>query len=133
MADIKPTSVVHFQVEKCDTYIGRPSAWGNPFSHKRTGTLAQFIVPSRDEAVKKYRTYILKRLVQEPDLQQKFEKDIRNKVLGCWCKPANCHGDVLAEIAGQLDAGVDFESQLKASGEDEAESTIKRSGPTPID
>jgi hypothetical protein len=25
--------------------------------------------------------------------------EIRGKVLGCWCKPAACHGDVLARLA----------------------------------
>lgn len=30
--------VVHFKKEPFDIYIGRPSVWGNPFSHKQ-GTL----------------------------------------------------------------------------------------------
>ena len=25
-------------------------------------------------------------------------RELKGKVLGCWCKPASCHGDVIAEI-----------------------------------
>ena len=38
-------------------YIGRPSVLGNPFSHLK-GTLAEYSVNSRDEAVDKYETWI---------------------------------------------------------------------------
>jgi hypothetical protein len=29
--------------------------------------------------------------------------ELRGKVLGCWCAPAACHGDVLAEMVAALD------------------------------
>ena len=128
-----PTSVVNYRVDKCDTYIGRPTIWGNPYSHKKSGTIAKFIVSSREQAINKYREYILDRLVKESDLRAAFDREIRNKILGCWCKPSSCHGDILKEIAEQLEAGVDFETQLKASGEQETDSTIKKYGPSPID
>ena len=38
-------------------YIGRPSALGNPFSHLK-GTLAEYSVNSRDEAVDKYEIWL---------------------------------------------------------------------------
>ncbi len=125
--------IVNIKVDKCDTYIGRPTIWGNPYSHKKTGTLASFVTSTRSGAIEKYKKYILQRLVSEPNLRVAFDMEIRNKVLGCWCKPASCHGDVLKEIAEQVDAGIDFESQLKASGEQEAECTIKKYRPTKID
>ena len=87
------TKVVHCKREKFDVYIGRPSPWGNPFSHL-DNTKAQFKVDTREEAVAKYREYIL----QKPELL-KLLPTLKGKILGCWCSPKSCHGDVLAELA----------------------------------
>jgi len=87
--------VVHCKKEHYDVYIGRPSKWGNPFSHK-DGTLAIYKTSTREEAVEKYRDWITngegKHLLK--DLHQ-----LKGKVLGCWCAPSKCHGDVLLELA----------------------------------
>lgn len=48
--------VVHKHKAHYDVYIGRPSKWGNPFSHK-AGTLAQYRVASREEAIARYREW----------------------------------------------------------------------------
>jgi hypothetical protein len=87
--------VVHCKKEKFDVYIGRPSPWGNPFSHKE-GTLAKFKVGTRDEAVDQYREWLL----SNPELLKKLP-ELKNKVLACWCSPLRCHGDVLSELANQ--------------------------------
>jgi hypothetical protein len=90
--------VVHCRKEDYDVYIGRPSKWGNPFSH-RYGTRAKFTVKTREEAVEAYRVWITKgpgrRLLK--DLHE-----LKGKVLGCWCKPLACHGDILAELVSKL-------------------------------
>ena len=88
------TRVVHCKKESFDVYIGRPSKWGNPFSHKE-GTLAAHRVSSRQEAVAAYRAWIM----GQPDMVAATRAELVGKVLGCWCKPSACHGDVLAEIA----------------------------------
>lgn len=75
-----------------DVYIGRPSIWGNPFSHE-FGTLAQYKVKTRQEAVEKYEAWIL----TQPDLLARLPK-LKSKVLGCWCVPALCHGHVLLKL-----------------------------------
>ena len=49
--------VVHCKKEEYDVYIGRPSKWGNPFSHK-SDTMAKFKVDSREEAIKNYEVWI---------------------------------------------------------------------------
>lgn len=85
--------VVHCKKESYDVYIGRPSKWGNPYSHK-DGTLAQFKVATREEAVLKYKEY----LIHHPELLRELPK-LRNKTLGCWCAPQACHGDVIAKLA----------------------------------
>lgn len=87
------TTVVHCRKSPYDVYIGRPSKWGNPFSHK-LGTRAQFVVASRAEAIARYRTWIL----QQPALLQALP-ELKGKRLGCWCHPLPCHGDVLAALA----------------------------------
>jgi len=93
------THAVHCKKEPFDVYIGRPSKWGNPFSHKPHGTLAAFIVFSREEAVEAYRAWI----VQQPALMTALP-ELQGKTLGCWCKPQSCHGDVLAELVNALAA-----------------------------
>ena len=66
-------------------YIGRPGIWGNPFTIQKHG---------RDGAIAEYRKWILR----QPDLI-KLLPMLKDKTLGCWCKPEACHGDVLAELA----------------------------------
>ena len=85
----KATTVVHVITDVHTVYIGRGSMWGNPFKIGRDGT--------REEVIEKYRDYIMSR----PDLVKSLPR-LRGEVLGCWCKPLACHGDVLAEMA---DAG----------------------------
>jgi hypothetical protein len=132
---LKQTKVVNCRFEKYDTYIGRPSIWGNPYSHRKEGTLAKFIVPSRYEAIEKYREYILKRLKEDESLMRKFNQEIHHKTLGCWCSPKSCHGDVLTEISEQIDAGVDIFSSISFTSEKKIEDNgAKRDiGSSPID
>lgn len=85
---------VHCKREPFDVYVGRPSPWGNPFSHK-VGTRAQFRVETREEAIAMFREW----LRGQPELVERARRELRGKVLGCWCKPAACHGDVLVEVA----------------------------------
>ena len=34
----------------------------------------------------------------QPELIQQAREELKGKVLGCWCYPELCHGDVLAGI-----------------------------------
>lgn len=94
MENIKKCTVVHNKKEKFDVYIGRPSKWGNPFTHKQ-GTLAEFIRPTREDSIESYRKWLTEGKGQHllKDLDE-----LKGKILGCWCKPLSCHGDVLAEL-----------------------------------
>ena len=80
-----------------DIYIGRPSIWGNPYSHETGNTLAEFRVKTREEAVEKYEEYILSR----PDLIIRLS-ELKGRTLGCWCVPALCHGHVLLKLINAL-------------------------------
>jgi len=82
--------VVHCKRDKFDVYIGRPSKWGNPF-------------PLEDESerlrvIEQYRRWIL----TQPELMAALP-ELRGRVLGCWCAPKPCHGDVLVELANRSD------------------------------
>lgn len=81
-----------------DTYIGRGrgSIWGNPFSHL-PDTLAQYKVATREEAISKYAEWIQ----TQPALLSQLPT-LKGKVLGCWCLPAPCHGDILAKLADAI-------------------------------
>ena len=87
--------VVNKYREAYDTYIGRGSKWGNPFTHIASGTKAQYVVANREEAIAAYREWITqgngKHLLN--DLHE-----LQGKTLGCFCKPQACHGDVLVEL-----------------------------------
>jgi len=87
------TSVVNIFADPYDVYIGRPSAWGNPFSTKEN-SLAEFQVKDRETAVRLYREYAEAKLALDP----KWLEPLRDKVLGCFCKPRLCHGDILVEL-----------------------------------
>lgn len=86
------TTVVHCKKSEYDIYIGRPSKWGNPFSWL-PNTLAQYRVSDRQESLSKYREYVL----NSPELIGSLP-DLKDKVLGCWCNPLPCHGDILIEL-----------------------------------
>lgn len=81
-------------------YIGRPSKWGNPYSHLAgQGTLAKYQVGSRAEAVAAYKTWLL----SQPELVKAARSELKNRDLVCWCAPASCHGDILLAIANSED------------------------------
>lgn len=87
--------VVHWQKAPFDVYIGRPSRWGNPFSH--VTPRREFRVASRAEAIDRFEQWLL----SQPDLVARVKRELRGKVLGCWCAPLRCHGEVLYRIANE--------------------------------
>lgn len=91
-----PTLVVNRRIEDYDVYIGRPSKWGNPFSHVRSH-FARETTRTRDEAVEKYAAWIQ----TQPQLLSSLH-ELRGKRLGCWCAPNRCHGEILADLADAL-------------------------------
>lgn len=79
-----------------DVYIGRAmprrglpaSPFANPYKISAQVT--------RDEAIRRYRIY----LDLNPSLKDAARR-LQGKVLACWCKPAACHGDILAALADE--------------------------------
>jgi hypothetical protein len=85
------------EVQSCDVYIGRAltqggwhlktSKWHNPFTVKDC--------KSRAAAIAKFEAYFLR----QPQLLRVVRSELHGKVLGCWCAPTACHGDVLKRYA----------------------------------
>lgn len=92
--------VVHCKREKYDVYIGRPSRWGNPFQIGPDG--------NREQVVEKYRIWLYKQ-VQQGKISLEDLAGLEGKILGCWCSPEACHGDILVRASkwakGKLDIG----------------------------
>lgn len=79
--------------KRYDVYVGRAGHgrsgfWGNPFVEGQDGT--------REEVIAQFREHVLR----TPALLHRLP-ELRGKVLGCFCAPKACHGDVLAELANK--------------------------------
>jgi hypothetical protein len=77
---------VHCKRERHHVYIGRPSKWGNPFVVGKHG--------ERGECIALYERWVL-----ENGALMGALGELRGLVLGCWCAPRACHGDVLVRLA----------------------------------
>ena len=81
------TNVVHCTSGRpYDIYIGRPSMWGNPYQIGIDGT--------REEVIEKFEAFYLM-----DGWMQAHIGELKDKTLGCWCKPLACHGDILVKYA----------------------------------
>jgi len=72
-----------------DIFIGRGSKWGNPFAIGRDGT--------RERVIKMYEIHVRR----SPDLIAALP-ELAGKRLGCYCKPLDCHGDVLVRLLAEF-------------------------------
>lgn len=88
--------VVNIKYDDYDVYIGRGSKWGNPFSHNKKSK-AKWIVSTREEAIECYKEYILS---NEQLMYNLYE--LKDKTIGCHCKPKMCHGDILVDLVNNL-------------------------------
>lgn len=94
--------VVNIKKEKCDVYIGRGSIFGNPYTHiPKQYTKAQFQVKTRQEAIDKYREYFYKRIEEDSEFLDAVLL-LKGKTLGCYCKPLDCHGDIILQFLEKI-------------------------------
>lgn len=82
--------VVHCKRERYTHYIGRPGPFGNPFAiaHNKTRNMVIFDFEQHAR--------------QNKELLQLIYDLPENAVLGCWCKPLSCHGDVIIKLWKEL-------------------------------
>lgn len=82
------TRVVHCKREPYDVMIDRTTMFGNPYHLGPDCT--------REQSIEKYRVYFYKRIHDDVYFLQAI-CELKGCVLGCWCKPRACHGDVIVE------------------------------------
>jgi len=92
---VQSSFIVHCKKEPYDIYIGRPSIWGNPFSH--LDGKGRYRVANRALAIQCYRDWVW----TQPELLMQVHT-LKNRVLGCWCFPLPCHGSVLIELTNLI-------------------------------
>ena len=101
---------------KDNIYIGRStrvvqrgSKWGNPYRLRRNS------LNSRRKAVQRYKKHIERNQHLADSVYE-----LKGKILGCWCSPSLCHGEVLHNLAGNVPKyqSVDQGHQLKMSQHD---------------
>jgi hypothetical protein len=85
------TTVVH-RNKPHGVYIGRAysmlpeSPYHNPFHIGRDG--------DRFEVILKFAVYWYAE--EQRKLREQARKELLHRILGCWCKPQACHGDIIA-------------------------------------
>lgn len=60
---------------------------GNPYRLNKDGTRAEILM--------KYHKYFMKRLNNDSEFATKISA-LKGMTLGCFCKPRECHGDIIA-------------------------------------
>lgn len=92
------TTVVNLYKDKYDVYIGRGGKglngyFGNPFK----------LTPGEDRGatIERFKEYFYYRLQNDPVYKESIHR-LKDKVLGCFCKPNACHGDIIAEYLNSL-------------------------------
>jgi hypothetical protein len=94
----------HWKTHKDYIYIGRGSKYGNDATRLTIGkTKARVQVKTREESIEWYRRDLDKKMQSNPALLLTLVRELDNKILGCYCKPLSCHGDVLADL---IDGGI---------------------------
>jgi hypothetical protein len=80
-----------------DVYVGRPSKWGNPFKLKAD------TFEERAKVLRLYEQWLLGLVLttQKPPKIADIKRELRGKVLACYCAPKPCHAEVLARIANE--------------------------------
>lgn len=89
--------VINLRKEKYTHYIGRGSIFGNPFVIGKDG--------NRGDVIIKYEKYIRNKmysLVYLTDLGKALYNLPEDAILGCFCKPQACHGDIIIKIWKEL-------------------------------
>lgn len=90
-------------VQGCDVYVGRrqhqggwnleDSIYHNPYAVKKYGL---------EESLRLYTLHLNTLIRKDPNVWIQNLLNLHGKVLGCWCKPSKCHGDILKQYADNL-------------------------------
>lgn len=97
------TRVVNIRQEPCDIRIDRSTPFGNPFILGVDG--------NREEVCEKHEQWLKQWIESRKEIiingfSNKWVVEhlsqLKDKILGCWCKSLRCHGDTLIKLIGLL-------------------------------
>lgn len=91
----------HKDVPKDAIYVGRPTKWGNHFSHVPSGLWINKVA-TREDAVREYRLWLEDLMINDPNRYHQLIAPLRGKNLVCWCAPLPCHADILLKHANDI-------------------------------
>ncbi len=99
------TIVTNIKKHKYDVYIGRAGKgrdgyFGNP--HPIGFCKICKRKHDREDCLKEYKRYFWERINSDNEFLERV-RNLEGKILGCFCKPENCHGDI---IVSWLNAGM---------------------------
>ena len=91
--------VINLRKEKYTHYIGRGSIFGNPFAIGKDG--------NREEVIIKCEEWLRNNIFEAnsdglTDIGYAIYDLPEYAILGCYCKPQACHGDIIIKIWGEL-------------------------------
>ncbi len=98
--------VVNLYKNKYDVYIGRPGkgqagTLGNPVRIGYKCPECSEVHSDGGNTLPCYERWLRRRITTDHKYKEQV-KNLHGKVLGCFCKPNPCHGDVLVRVAEEL-------------------------------
>lgn len=102
---MKRTTVVNLRRDDFDVYIGRAGMgcdgyFGNPFRCREPCARCGHVHMTVGSTIPCFKAYFYERLASDPEFKERVEA-LRGKVLGCFCKPKPCHGDIIAKYLNE--------------------------------
>jgi hypothetical protein len=113
---VKVVNIHRADPEAYNVYIGRPIHFKGELPNRQLKLQdgSELCNPikisedcSRDEAIEQYSKYFYENLEKFKELLGSIERQAQGQTvcLVCWCKPKNCHGDVIAEYINNKISG----------------------------
>jgi hypothetical protein len=98
--------VVNIYKSTYDVYVGRPGKgldgrFGNPVRAGRPCPVCDAVHPSPVSTLPCYEVYLRERVKCDPEFRSDVAS-LHGKVLGCFCKPRPCHGDILEAVCSEI-------------------------------
>ena len=95
------TRVVNLYKESYDIYIGRPGRGvdgylGNPIRTGEVCPVCYKIHTEKGSTLPCYKVYLGFRVEADESFRTRL-LSLKGRVLGCFCKPKACHGDIIVE------------------------------------
>ena len=96
--------VVNLKKESYTVYIGRAGHgedgyWGNPVKLNSRCILCSEIHATNSSTLPCYEKYLRQKLKASTIFRERFYDYLKkDDVLGCFCKPDACHGDIMIKV-----------------------------------